>query len=54
VNTNMLPEAQPEYEALIPVGRLGKPEEIASVVSMLVGNAYMTNKVRSVTIWFTG
>lgn len=33
-------------KALIPVGRLGQPAEIAAIVEMLVTNAYMTNKVR--------
>lgn len=27
------------------MGRFGQPDEIASVVELLVGNAYMTNKV---------
>ncbi|KIP04577.1 hypothetical protein PHLGIDRAFT_25521 [Phlebiopsis gigantea 11061_1 CR5-6] len=31
--------------AKIPIGRLGKPDEIASIVLMLVQNGYMTNKV---------
>jgi len=30
---------------MIPVGRLGVPDEIASIVEVLVTNAYMTNKV---------
>ena len=34
-------------QSKIPIGRLGKPEEIASIVLMLVTNGYMTNKVRS-------
>jgi 3-oxoacyl-[acyl-carrier protein] reductase len=29
----------------IPIGRFGHPQEIASVVELLVTNAYMTNKV---------
>lgn len=32
---------------LIPMGRFGMPEEIASVVELLISNAYMTNKVRT-------
>ena len=32
-------------QSKIPIGRLGKPEEIASIVLMLVTNGYMTNKV---------
>jgi hypothetical protein len=31
---------------MIPIGRMGKPHEVASVVEMLVTNAYLTNKVR--------
>lgn len=31
---------------MIPVGRLGVPQEIASVVEMLALNGYLTNKVR--------
>ena len=31
----------------IPIGRLGKPSEIADVVYLLASNAYMTNKVRA-------
>ena len=30
---------------MIPIGRMGVPEEIASIVQMLVQNEYMTNKV---------
>lgn len=29
---------------MIPIGRLGKPHEVASVVEMLVTNVYLTNK----------
>ena len=32
-------------QAKIPIGRLGKPAEIASIVAMLATNGYMTNKV---------
>ncbi|KII84773.1 hypothetical protein PLICRDRAFT_45579 [Plicaturopsis crispa FD-325 SS-3] len=38
-----------EITNLIPVGRFGRPEEIASVVEMLAGNGYMTNKVSDST-----
>ena len=34
----------------IPIGRLGKPDEIASIVVMLAKNAYMTNKVCSTVL----
>ncbi|KAI0713773.1 3-oxoacyl-reductase [Earliella scabrosa] len=33
------------YPSKIPIGRMGKPDEIASVVFMLATNAYMTNKI---------
>jgi 3-oxoacyl-[acyl-carrier protein] reductase len=36
----------PEHlKSRIPVGRFGLPTEIASIVEMLVTNAYMTNKI---------
>ncbi|EKM56170.1 uncharacterized protein PHACADRAFT_209654 [Phanerochaete carnosa HHB-10118-sp] len=35
----------PDIASQIPVGRLGRPEEVASVVLMLVQNGFMTNKV---------
>ena len=34
-----------DMQSKIPIGRLGKPDEIASIVVMLVTNGYMTNKV---------
>ena len=34
-------------QARIPIGRLGKPDEIASIAVMLLSNGYMTNKVRN-------
>ena len=39
------------FKARIPVGRPGVPGEIASIVEMIVKNAYMTNKVRFLSIW---
>ncbi|KAI0085902.1 3-oxoacyl-reductase [Irpex rosettiformis] len=44
-NTSMLPSGTDELRSKIPIGRLGKPDEIASIVVMLAKNAYMTNKV---------
>lgn len=32
-------------QAKIPVNRFGEPDEIASIVELLVTNAYLTNKV---------
>ncbi|KAL4874210.1 hypothetical protein BJY04DRAFT_212245 [Aspergillus karnatakaensis] len=44
--TGMIPNAQaiPEVAAGIPLGRLGVPEEVANVVSMLVTTGYMTGQ----------
>ena len=33
-------------QAKIPVNRFGEPDEIASIVELLITNAYLTNKVR--------
>lgn len=44
-DTAMMSNPSPEVRAKIPIGRLGKPDEIASIVLMLVQNGYMTNKV---------
>ncbi|KAH1512180.1 hypothetical protein KXV22_003983 [Aspergillus fumigatus] len=45
-DTGMIPSAQaiPEVAAGIPLGRLGTPEEVANVVSMLVTTGYMTGQ----------
>jgi 3-oxoacyl-[acyl-carrier protein] reductase len=32
----------------IPVGRLGKPEEVAEVIMMLISNSYLTNQTISI------
>lgn len=37
-------------QARLPVGRFGRPDEIASIVEMLVLNSYMTNKVRNLRL----
>jgi 3-oxoacyl-[acyl-carrier protein] reductase len=39
------PSARP---ALIPVGRFGQPEEVASVVLLLAQNGYMTGQTVNV------
>jgi len=44
-NTGMVSGSPEQYTSKIPVGRLGQPEEIASVVQLLATNAYMTNKI---------
>lgn len=43
--TTMLPKGGDELRAKIPVGRFGKPEEVASVVEVMIGNGYVSNKV---------
>lgn len=45
-DTGMIPNAQaiPEVAAGIPLGRLGTPEEVANVVSMLITTGYMTGQ----------
>ncbi|TVY17075.1 putative oxidoreductase [Lachnellula arida] len=47
-DTAMLPSGGEELRAKIPVGRLGRPEEVASVVELMVGNGYVSNKVWAV------
>ncbi|KAF7595619.1 hypothetical protein BBP40_005367 [Aspergillus hancockii] len=44
--TGMIPNAQaiPEVAAGIPLGRLGLPDEVANVVTMLVTTGYMTGQ----------
>lgn len=49
LDTAMMSNPSPEVRAKIPIGRLGKPDEIASIVFMLVQNGYMTNKVSSLS-----
>jgi 3-oxoacyl-[acyl-carrier protein] reductase len=44
-DTTMLPQGGDELKARVPVGRLGRPDEIASVVEVMVANGYITNKV---------
>ncbi|KAL4909716.1 hypothetical protein BDW74DRAFT_186226 [Aspergillus multicolor] len=45
-DTGMIPNAQaiPEVAAGIPIGRLGVPEEVANVVTMLATTGYMTGQ----------
>ncbi|PCH38488.1 NAD(P)-binding protein [Wolfiporia cocos MD-104 SS10] len=44
-DTAMMANPSPSVKSKIPVGRLGKPDEIADVVLLLASNGYMTNKV---------
>lgn len=48
--TGMIPGDEHDQQELaprIPVGRLGKPEEVADVIMLLVANAYLTNQTIS-------
>ncbi|KAJ3772600.1 NAD-binding protein [Lentinula raphanica] len=45
LETTMMSNPTDEMRNMIPVGRLGIPNEIASIVELLVTNAYMTNKI---------
>jgi 3-oxoacyl-[acyl-carrier protein] reductase len=48
IDTEMVSANPNARKDLIPVGRFGRPEEVASVVLMLVENAYITGQVVSV------
>jgi 3-oxoacyl-[acyl-carrier protein] reductase len=43
--TDMLPGDPQELARLIPVGRLGTPDEVADLALAMLTNAYLTNKV---------
>jgi 3-oxoacyl-[acyl-carrier protein] reductase len=45
--TRMLPGDPEELRKLVPVGRLGRPEEVADLVLAIVRNPYLTNQVIS-------
>ncbi|OBZ75870.1 3-oxoacyl-[acyl-carrier-protein] reductase FabG [Grifola frondosa] len=44
-DTAMMSNPSDAVRSKIPIGRLGKPDEIASIVLLLATNGYMTNKV---------
>ncbi|KAF8881614.1 hypothetical protein BD779DRAFT_1545772 [Infundibulicybe gibba] len=44
-DTGMMSNPNPDYVKLIPIGRFGIPDEIASIVELLVSNGYMNNKI---------
>jgi 3-oxoacyl-[acyl-carrier protein] reductase len=46
-DTKMLPGEPEELKARIPVGRLGRPEEIADLALAVLRNGYVTNQVIS-------
>jgi 3-oxoacyl-[acyl-carrier protein] reductase len=47
-DTGMLPGGTDELAQKVPVGRLGKPDEVADLVLAVVRNGYITNQVISV------
>ena len=46
--TGMLPGDPGDLHRLVPVGRLGRPEEVADLTLAVLTNAYVTNQVLSV------
>lgn len=46
--TGMLPGSGGELKRMIPVGRLGTPDEVAALALSILENAYVTNQVISV------
>jgi 3-oxoacyl-[acyl-carrier protein] reductase len=47
-DTTMLPGDPGDLAARIPVGRLGKPAEVADLALAILGNGYITNQVMSI------
>ena len=47
VETGLLPGDPEQLRQLVPVGRLGRPEEVAELAIALIRNAYLTNQVIS-------
>jgi 3-oxoacyl-[acyl-carrier protein] reductase len=47
-DTGMLPGDPGDLAGRIPVGRLGKPQEVADLAMAMLGNGYVTNQVMSV------
>jgi 3-oxoacyl-[acyl-carrier protein] reductase len=44
IETDMMPASAVNASARIPIGRLGRPEEVAQATLMVLGNAYMTGQ----------
>ena len=47
-DTRMLPGEPEELRARVPVGRLGRPDEVADLALAMLRNSYLTNQVVSV------
>jgi 3-oxoacyl-[acyl-carrier protein] reductase len=48
VETEMLPADPAELAAGIPIGRVGRPEEIAEMALAMLANEFLTSKVISI------
>jgi 3-oxoacyl-[acyl-carrier protein] reductase len=48
IETAMLPDDPEQLAAAVPVGRVGRPEEVADLAVAIVRNAYLTNHVMSI------
>jgi 3-oxoacyl-[acyl-carrier protein] reductase len=44
IDTDMMDSRREEFARQIPLGRLGRPEEVAQAVLMVIGNEYMTGQ----------
>ncbi|KAF7315666.1 NAD-binding protein [Mycena indigotica] len=44
-DTTMMANVTDEVRKSIPIGRMGKPDEVASIVESLITNGYLTNKI---------
>ena len=44
IETDMMPATEVNAGARIPIGRLGRPDEVAQATLMVLGNAYMTGQ----------
>lgn len=54
-NTDMIADIRSQVPAMLPVGRPGRPHEIADVVTLLATNAFITGQVINVNGgWYMG
>jgi 3-oxoacyl-[acyl-carrier protein] reductase len=47
IETSMLPGDPEQLAGTVPVGRLGRPEEVADLAAAILANGYLTNQVLS-------
>ena len=48
VETEMLPGDPAELGRSVPIGRVGRPEEVAALAVAVLSNAFLTSKVLSI------